>query len=150
MLQHFHPIRRKIHVNDNFHTPIRGSSISSTRQAAYVKAAPISSASRYGYALRISLLSCPAAMRPIIIPTVTRRPRIVGLPPITLGSKVMRFKFFIFVLLPVFYTNLQPALCPYGHTSQREPTGCSPALAPGASVAKGKSSRLETVTLKSE
>jgi hypothetical protein len=34
----------------------------------------------------------PAAMRPTIVPTVTRRPRIHGLPPITFGSNVILSK----------------------------------------------------------
>lgn len=30
-----------------------------------------------------------------MVPTVTRRPRIQGLPPMTSGSKVMRLSFFM-------------------------------------------------------
>src|SRR5581483_3298217 len=69
----------------------------------------MSSASRYGYALRISSRERPAASRPITMPTVTRSPRIQALPPMTAGSSVMRVRFFIVYLLrsTLFFSEQQ-------------------------------------------
>ena len=95
------PRRRQIHINydaqpDNFqrhHDAFErwiDTSISSTRHAAYESAARMSSCSKYGYAASISASLWPEANSPEIAPTVTRNPRMQGLPPITAGSFVMR------------------------------------------------------------
>src|ERR1035437_656125 len=84
-----YPIGRQIHVDQDLHAGASGSSISSTRHAAYERASRRSSSSRYGYAFRISPKEWPAATSPTIVPTVTRKPRMQGFPPMTLGSNVI-------------------------------------------------------------
>lgn len=51
----------------------------------------MSSGSRHGYSRRISSRVRSAATSPTTVPTVTRMPRMQGFPPITAGSRVMRF-----------------------------------------------------------
>src|SRR3972149_1282394 len=55
----------------------------------------MSSASKYGYAFRMSAMECPDANSPTTVPTVTRKPRIHGFPPITSGSRVIRVNCFM-------------------------------------------------------
>ena len=55
----------------------------------------MSSSSKYGYAFRMSVMEWPDANSPTTVPTVTRKPRIHGFPPITSGSKVMRVNCFM-------------------------------------------------------
>jgi hypothetical protein len=52
----------------------------------------MSASSRYGYAARISGIVRPLATKPTIVPTVMRRPRTHGLPPIASGSSVILVK----------------------------------------------------------
>jgi len=40
---------------------------------------------------------CPAASKPTRVPTVTRIPRMHGRPPITAGSRVIRFSKSVFM-----------------------------------------------------
>ncbi|MEH2444162.1 MULTISPECIES: hypothetical protein [unclassified Nostoc] len=49
----------------------------------------------------MSLLLCPDAIKPMIVPTVTRIPRIQGLPPITSGLRVILVRFCIAVFAPL-------------------------------------------------
>lgn len=87
--QKIHPRGREVHVDDDSHVPT-ASSNSSLLHAAYCSAARMSSGSRYGYRSTISTLDLPAATSPTMVPTVTRRPRRQGFPPITAGSRVIR------------------------------------------------------------
>ena len=61
----------------------------------------MSSSSKYGYASRICAVECPAASKPTTVPTVTRKPRMQGFPPMTAGSRVIRVKDFIILTTPV-------------------------------------------------
>ena len=105
--QFIDPSGRQVHSNQNLdvHAVTSGTSRSSIRYAAYVKHWSMSLASRYGYALRISSRDRPTASNPSTVPTVTRWPRIQGLPPITAGSKVMRSNCAIYGYLLLSSTN---------------------------------------------
>ena len=83
-------VRREIHIHDNSHACCNGSSRSSARHAAYVSAASMSSGSRYGYKCNTFVLECPTASRPTIVPTISRRLRMHGFPPIRAELKVIR------------------------------------------------------------
>src|SRR3990172_8259628 len=60
----------------------------------------------------------PAASKPMIVPTVTRKPRIQGLPPIPSRLKLMRLRFGIIAHLrcstlhpSLLYSLLPPCVC---------------------------------------
>src|SRR5205085_11797919 len=77
-------------THEDLHFVKIGTSNSSERQAAYASASMMSSGSRYGYKRRISSCVWPEARSPTTVPTVTRIPRMHGLPPIIAGSAVIR------------------------------------------------------------
>ena len=64
---------------------------SSARNAAYSKAARMSSGSMYGYDFTMAWVSSPAARRPRSLDTGKRNPRMQGLPKHINGSIVIRF-----------------------------------------------------------
>ena len=63
---------------------------------------------RFQVGFRISFLEYPDATSPMIVPTVTRNPRMQGLPPITVGVNVMRPSCFINMMFPLFQCALVP------------------------------------------
>ena len=90
--QSLNPKRAEIHVDQQPHAAAISTSRSSASAAAYVRHASISSASRYGNAPSISSFECPAANSRKTFETVTRRPRMHGLPAMTFGFTVIRFR----------------------------------------------------------
>src|SRR5260370_33736741 len=58
----------------------------------------------------MSWFECPEAISPTRVPTVTRRPRTQGFPPMTSGSMVMRLKCVIVSVPPEIQTSLSKVL----------------------------------------